>query len=63
MSEWQHGNSEEKPNRGVKECKKSEIMDLIEIINYDVYTINDTGLTGEEYMEVTDGCTWYAANR
>ena len=41
----------------------SEIMDWIERSNCDVYAVNETGLRGEEYMEVSDGYTWYAANR
>ena len=38
-------------------------MDWIERSNCDVCAINETSLTGEEYMEVSDGYTWHAENR
>ena len=41
----------------------SEIMDWIERSNCDICPVNETGLTGEVYMEVSDGCSWFAANR
>ena len=43
--------------------RQSEIMDWIERSNCDICAINGTGLTGEEYMEVSDGYSWFAANR
>ena len=43
--------------------RQSEIMDWIEISNYDICAVNETGMTGEEYMEVSDGYSWFAANR
>ena len=70
INEW-YGNREEKPNICLEKCRKneikrekqSEIMDWIERSNCDVCAINETSLTGEEYMEVSDGYTWHAANR
>ena len=41
--------------------RPSKIMDWIKRSNCDVCAIN--GLTGEEYMEVSDGYSWFAANR
>ena len=38
-------------------------MDWIERSNCDICAINETGLTGEEYMEVSDGYSWFAVNR
>ena len=38
-------------------------MDWIEISNCDICALNETGITGEEYMEVSDGYSWFAANR
>ena len=35
--------------------RESEIMDLIERSNCYVCAINETGHTGEEYIEVSDG--------
>ena len=35
--------------------KRPEIMDWIERSNCDVCAVNETGLTGGEYMEVSDG--------
>ena len=43
--------------------RQSEIMDWIERSNCDICAVNETGLTGEEYMEVIDGYSWFAANR
>ena len=43
--------------------RQSEIMDWIERSNCDICAVNDTGLTGEEYIEVNDGYSWLAANR
>ena len=43
--------------------RQSEIMDWIERSNCDICAVNETGLTGEEYMEVSDGYSWFAANR
>ena len=43
--------------------RQSEIMDWIEISNCDVCAVNEIGLTGEEYMEVSDGYSWFSANR
>ena len=43
--------------------RQSEIMDWIERSNCDICVVNETGLTGEEYMEVSDGYSWFAANR
>ena len=43
--------------------RQSEIMDWIEKSNCDICAVNETGLTGEEYMEVSDGYSWFAANR
>ena len=57
-SEW-HGNREDKPNSYMEEWKKDEILRS----NCDGCPVNETGLTGEEYMEVSNGYTWYAANR
>ena len=37
-------------------------MDWIEINNCDVCVVNETGLTGGKYMEVSDGYSWYDAN-
>ena len=42
---------------------KSEIMDWIERSNCDICAVNKTGLTGEEYMEVSVGYSWFASNR
>ena len=42
--------------------RQSEIMDWIERSNCDICAVNETGLTGEEYMEVSDGYSWFAAN-
>ena len=41
--------------------RQSEIMDWIERSNCDICAAN--GLTGEEYMEGSDGYSWFAANR
>ena len=41
---------------------RSEIMDWIERSNCDICAVNETGLNGEEYMEVSDGYLWFAAN-
>ena len=40
-------------------------MDWIERSNCDICAVNETGLTGEEYMGVSarDGYSWLAANR
>ena len=38
-------------------------MDWIERSNCDVCAVNETGLTGEAYMEVSDGYSWFAAHR
>ena len=43
--------------------RKSEIMDWIERSNCNISAVNETGLTGEEYMEVSDGYSWFSANR
>ena len=43
--------------------RQFEIMDWIERSNCDICTVSETGLTGEEYMEVSDGYSWFAANR
>ena len=43
--------------------RQSEIMDWIERSNCDICAVNETGLTGEEYMEVGDGYSGFAANR
>ena len=43
--------------------RQSEILDWIERNNCHVCALNETGLTGEEYMEVSDGYSWFAANR
>ena len=43
--------------------RQSEMMNWIERNNCDICVVNETGLTGEEYMEVSDGCSWFAANR
>ena len=43
--------------------RQSEIMDWIERSNCDVCVVNETGLTGEEYMEVSGGYSWFAENR
>ena len=43
--------------------RQSEIMDWIERSNCDICAVNETGLTGEEYMEVSDGYSWFAAYR
>ena len=43
--------------------RQSEIMDWIERSNSDICAVNETGLSGEEYMEVSDGYSWFAANR
>ena len=42
--------------------RQSEIMDWIERSNCDICAVNETGLTGEEYMEESDGYSWFAAN-
>ena len=34
--------------------RQSEIMDWIERSNCDICAVNETGITGEEYMEVSD---------
>ena len=39
-------------------ARQSEIMDWIERSNCDRWAVNETGLTGEEYMEVSDGYSW-----
>ena len=41
---------------------QSEIMDWSERSNRDICAVNETGLTGEDYMEVSDGYSWFAAN-
>ena len=38
----------------LRECERS---------NCDICAVNETGLTGEEYMEVRDGYSWFSANR
>ena len=38
-------------------------MDWIERINCDVCAVNETGLNVEQYMEVSNGYTWFAVNR
>ena len=43
--------------------RSKEIMDWIERRNCDMCAINETGLAGEECMEVSDGYSWFAANR
>ena len=43
--------------------RSSEIMDWIESSNCGICAVNETGLTGEEYMEVSDGYSWFTANR
>ena len=43
--------------------RQSKIMDWIERSICDVCAINKTDMTGEEYMEVSDGYPWFAANR
>ena len=43
--------------------RQSDIMDWIERSNCDICAVNETGLTGEEYMEVIDGSSCFAANR
>ena len=43
--------------------RQSGIMDWIERSNCDFCAVNETGPTGEEYMEVSDGYSWFAANR
>ena len=45
-----------------REETESEVMDWIERNNCDVCVVDDTGLPGEEYMELSNGYTWYAAN-
>ena len=35
--------------------RQSEIMDWIDRSNCDTCVVNETGLTGEEYMEMSDG--------
>ena len=35
--------------------RQSEIMDWIERSNCDICAVNETGLTGEDYMEVSAG--------
>ena len=42
--------------------RNSEIMDWIKRSNCDVSAINGTDLTGEEYLDVNNGCTRHAAN-
>ena len=46
----------------MEECKKDEI-NRERGSNCDVCAVNETCLTGEEYMEVSDGYSWFAANR
>ena len=43
--------------------RQSEIMDCIERSNCELCAVNETGLTVEDYMEVSDGYSWFAANR
>ena len=43
--------------------RQSEIMDWIERSKCDICVVTETVLTGEEYMEVSDGYSWFAANR
>ena len=43
--------------------RHSEIMDWIERSNCDICAVYETGLTGEEYMEVSDGYSWFSAIR
>ena len=43
--------------------RPSEIMDWIERSNCDICAVNETGLTREEYMEVSDGYSRFVANR
>ena len=39
--------------------RQSEIMDWIEGNNCDVCAVNETGMTGEEYLEVSYGYSWF----
>ena len=43
--------------------RQSEKMDWIERSKCDICAVNETGLTEEEYMEVSDGYSRFAANR
>ena len=43
--------------------RQSEIIDWIEKSNCDICAVNETGLTGEEYMKVCDRYSWFAVNR
>ena len=43
--------------------RQSKKMDWIERSNCDICAVNEAGLTGEEYMEVSDGYSWFSANR
>ena len=43
--------------------KQSEIMYWIEGNNCDICAANKTCLTGQEYMEVSSGYSWFAENR
>ena len=47
----------------IKRERQSEIMDWIERSNCDICAVNETGLTEEEYMDVSDRYSWFAANR
>ena len=42
---------------------QSKIMDWIERSNCVVCAVNETGLTGDKYVEVSYGYSWFAANR
>ena len=42
--------------------RQSEIMDWMERRKCDVCTVNETCLTGEKYMEVDDGYSWFDVN-
>ena len=43
--------------------RHSELMDWIERSNCDICAVNEIGLTGKEYMKVSDCYYWFAANR
>ena len=44
----------------ISRARPSEIMYWIEISNWHVCAVNETGLTVEEYMEVSGGYSWFA---
>ena len=46
-----------------RERRSELIIDWIERNKCDVFDVNETGLTGEECMKVSDGYSWFAANR